>query len=615
MTNRSSRLKRKLELQTPLCIKKKLRSNLRRRRRFQISPVLLASKEDFEVSGENPRVPVVSVDSSSCSSFNGEVSCNSKRKGRSNTRKKIVGEAGSSRKDQCDEFWRNRRFEKQNDSEVEVSESSCVDSNSGVRKQRSLILKFRSGKESENVKETVTNEGSEACTKSETTCELQCSGGNSKSGAANIQFSSEIAVNDVVSACCGVSEIFEKLGEETIRGKENRSSDFEFSQVSGNHHADENKIELNQQSSIKQGSNHFVDDSDLACTEQLSYEDVSMYSSSQETAFSDLYSELFPECSELEISDYFTDSGSQFTEGSVGETPSPTFSLFIQFKDEFSTLPSPDTGITLCVEDDTSLQAEFLKFEDQEDEEGYQMLRKRERRQVFYSNYAEKYSNTEYGKLVLQQRSQMIYWIVEQSCRKELRHETMFLGVSLLDRFLSKGFFKTRRNLQIVGIACLTLATRIEENQPHNSAPESKYRGNSVRQKNFCIGSCVYSRCEVVAMEWIVQEVLSFQCFLPTIYNFLWFYLKAARADPKVEKRVKFLAVLALSSHEQLCYWPSTVAAALVILGCLELNQNGSHKVIGIHVRSKDENLHKCIEGRKFDCSVRVTLFLVVNWP
>ncbi|KAI8028036.1 Cyclin-SDS [Camellia lanceoleosa] len=54
----------------------------------------------------------------------------------------------------------------------------------------------------------------------------------------------------------------------------------------------------------------------------------------------------------------------------------------------------------------------------------------------------------------------------KQSTTKELQKETMFLGISLLDRFLSKGFFKNKRSLQIVGIACLALATRIEENQP-----------------------------------------------------------------------------------------------------------------------------------------------------
>lgn len=45
----------------------------------------------------------------------------------------------------------------------------------------------------------------------------------------------------------------------------------------------------------------------------------------------------------------------------------------------------------------------------------------------------------------------------------------------------------------------------------------------SVRQRMFYVGSTAYSRSEVVAMEWLVQEVLNFQCYLPTMYNFLWY--------------------------------------------------------------------------------------------
>jgi hypothetical protein len=57
-----------------------------------------------------------------------------------------------------------------------------------------------------------------------------------------------------------------------------------------------------------------------------------------------------------------------------------------------------------------------LRFEDEEHEESYQALRDRERRQVFLHNYAEEYcSTTEYGDLVLQQRSQMVNWIAEVS--------------------------------------------------------------------------------------------------------------------------------------------------------------------------------------------------------
>ena len=57
-----------------------------------------------------------------------------------------------------------------------------------------------------------------------------------------------------------------------------------------------------------------------------------------------------------------------------------------------------------------------MRFEDEEDEESYKMLRKRERRQVFLRDYAEEYRfTTDYGDLILLQRSFMIRWIVEVS--------------------------------------------------------------------------------------------------------------------------------------------------------------------------------------------------------
>ncbi|KAJ1418359.1 Cyclin-like [Sesbania bispinosa] len=522
MTIRSTSSKRKLHLE-PVpshIISKKLRSKLPRRRRSQISPVLLISPI-FKVSGENRRLSVVSVDSSSGSDLaGGEASCNSSRastvfarKGRSNSRNELSEEFEGVRKAECVDFLRNRRFQKRSENEPEVSQSSCVDSNTGVQERsRSLILKFRSGKESKNPKEN--DEVSEACTKSEITFPEQFSVENSKSGQGNLKISSEITRNDVVAVSSGVRDT--SFGEEKTKCRENRASESDFSQGSRNHG---NCADLIAQSMINQGSDNSGADSDLACSEQLLFlhcddEDESEYYSSQGTVFSDLHSEIFGECSELELSDYtpslFVDSGSQFSQGSVAENPSPTYVQFLQYRKEFSTLACPVNAST--IEEDVSLHFKFVRFEDLDDEDSYQMLRKRERRQVFLWNYAERYfSTTDFGELVLQQRSQMVQWIVEQSCRKQLRQETLFLGISLLDRFLSKGYFKARRNLHIVGIACLTLATRIEENQPYNR----------VGQKYFYIGSSVYSRCEVVAMEWMVQEV----------------YLKAANADADVEKR------------------------------------------------------------------------------
>lgn len=65
-----------------------------------------------------------------------------------------------------------------------------------------------------------------------------------------------------------------------------------------------------------------------------------------------------------------------------------------------------------------------------------------------------------------------------------------------------------------------------------------------------------------------------------------------------MEKTAKYLAVVALLGHEQLSYWPSTVAAGLVILASLASNQDAScervmevylkHRIIQLELRVCD---------------------------
>ncbi|KAI3905147.1 hypothetical protein MKX01_017393 [Papaver californicum] len=102
-------------------------------------------------------------------------------------------------------------------------------------------------------------------------------------------------------------------------------------------------------------------------------------------------------------------------------------------------------------------------------------------------------------------------------------------------------------------------------------------------------------------MEWLVQEILNFQCFVPTTFNFLWFYLKAAREDEEIKDRAKYLAVLSLIEPDLLCYWPSTVAADLVILLALASNQDSAWQfIMETHVRTKNDDLPECIESLKW---------------
>ncbi|CAK9158114.1 unnamed protein product [Ilex paraguariensis] len=650
----------KLKVQSVPLSMKKLRSKLPRRKRPQISPVLLLTATG-EVSGDSRRVSVKKIGFDAFS-------------------------AGEEFRRVTRSYYKQKQSEKRNfgDREVELSETSCVESCSGaffeVSGERNSKTKSRIGKGIENVKEIERIE--------EISSVEQFSGEMFKSGAEKVkrtEYSLDINQNEVSSV---VSQLNSYSPSQPKFGnvRENRvSGDVVVSEISRNC-AESNLKILNSESSVKQIPKLIAVDFDLACSEQISYsyDDVSCYPS----AFTELQSDIFHDSS-FDFSDDYSssiwcDSGSQFSERSIDDSsPSPTFQLFLQFRQQFcrSTCPVTASKFSSHHEEDNCDQnfvvisfhsIHFLsRFEEEEHEESYKMMRERERREVYLHDYAEEYcSSTDRGELVIQQRLQMVHWIVEecptgtalsfmyfprksdeskfdkslhlgdgewfaesgeyvpvsreskinlawwptiigysinvvalvllidlslllfksikqQSTNKELQRETMFLGVCLLDRFLSKGYFKTKRNLQIAGIACLTLATRIEENQPFNS----------VRQKSFYSGSNVYSRCEVVAMEWLVQEVLNFQCFLPTMYNFLWFYLEAAKANQEVEKTSKYLAVLALLGHEQLCYWPSSVAAGLVILASLAANQDASCQLVTkIHARTKDDDLPQCIK-------------------
>ncbi|WZY97801.1 hypothetical protein YC2023_070130 [Brassica napus] len=365
------------------------------------------------------------------------------------------------------------------------------------------------------------------------------------SDSRNLNFVSE---SDVVSFVSGVDSC-SKFGSVTGGGADN-NEEIEISKPSG---FAELKPELVTVGRV----------SDLACTETFSGEDVSEYDEETLSQYS----------SEFDFSDYtpsmFLDSGSEFSEKSNSDPVSHTRSLYLQFMAQFCRSTVPNDLESSRHEEHRGIQSELLRFEDEEVEESYQRLRERERSHAYLRDCAKAYCSTmDHTDLIPRLRLIMVQWIVQQCSELELQPETLFLGVSLLDRFLSKGSFNNERTLVLVGIASLTLATRIEENQPYNS----------IRKRNFYIQNLKYSRHEVVAMEWLVQEVLNFKCFSPTIFNFLWFYLKAAQANPEVERKAKYLAVTSLSDHTQLCFWPSTVAAGLVVLACIEHNKISAYQ-------------------------------------
>ncbi|TYI24830.1 hypothetical protein ES332_A05G012200v1 [Gossypium tomentosum] len=165
-------------------------------------------------------------------------------------------------------------------------------------------------------------------------------------------------------------------------------------------------------------------------------------------------------------------------------------------------------------------------------------------------------------------RGILVDWLVE------LVPDTLYLTVSLIDRFLSHNFIEKQR-LQLLGVACMLIASKYEE----ICAP---------RVEEFCfITDNTYTRREdflfvrkpqVLKMESKVLNLLYFQLSVPTTKTFLRFIL-AAQASYKVpclelEFLAKYLAELTLLEYSFLKFLPSNIAASAVFLARWTLNQS-----------------------------------------
>ncbi|CAL5326555.1 unnamed protein product [Camellia sinensis] len=148
-------------------------------------------------------------------------------------------------------------------------------------------------------------------------------------------------------------------------------------------------------------------------------------------------------------------------------------------------------------------------------------------------------------------RAILIDWLIEVHHKFELRNETLFLTVNLIDRFLAQQSVM-RKKLQLVGLVAMLLACKYEE----VTVP--------VVDDLVFISDKAYSRKEVLEMERLMLNTLQFNMSVPTPYVFLMRYLKAAQSDRKLELLSFFLIELCLVEYEMLKFPPSFLAAATI---------------------------------------------------
>lgn len=138
--------------------------------------------------------------------------------------------------------------------------------------------------------------------------------------------------------------------------------------------------------------------------------------------------------------------------------------------------------------------------------------------------------------------------------RAQLLNDTTHMTVMLVDRYLATRPNVARKQLQLVGVACMLVASKYEEIY----APE-------VRDFEYiCDGA--FGKDEILTMEVHVLNTLGFDVCHPTPLHFLRRYSKAARSDSECHTLAKYLTELAAVYYESLVWAPSELAAAAVLL-------------------------------------------------
>ena len=115
-------------------------------------------------------------------------------------------------------------------------------------------------------------------------------------------------------------------------------------------------------------------------------------------------------------------------------------------------------------------------------------------------------------------RAVLIEWIMEGHMKFRLMADTLFLTVSIIDRYLEKKELK-KSQLQLLGLAALLISTKYEEIYPPEVSELIEVSDHKFRKK------------EILKMETELLGVLGFDFTVPTPYRFLQRFAKVADAS------------------------------------------------------------------------------------
>ncbi|CAA7026019.1 unnamed protein product [Microthlaspi erraticum] len=148
-------------------------------------------------------------------------------------------------------------------------------------------------------------------------------------------------------------------------------------------------------------------------------------------------------------------------------------------------------------------------------------------------------------------RGILINWLIEVHFKFDLMHETLYLTMNLLDRYLSQVPVQ-KSEMQLIGLTALLLASKYED-----------YWHPRIKDL-ISISAESYTREQILGMERTMLKQLKFRLNEATPYVFMLRFLKAAQSNKKLEQLAFYLIELCLVEYEALKFKPSLLCASAI---------------------------------------------------
>jgi len=189
-------------------------------------------------------------------------------------------------------------------------------------------------------------------------------------------------------------------------------------------------------------------------------------------------------------------------------------------------------------------------------------------------------------------RETLVDWMTSTSERLNLRRETLFMAVNLLDRYLDTEKL-TKSKLQLAGVTALVLSAKYEEIYP----PETK--------EFIVLSKRPMMKEEVFRMESQILRRLNFELSGTSVLPFLGRFLKLIEASEYINNLALYYSELQLMNYSMLKYLPATIAAACSYLAYIAVK--GKPPIWDSYIQAQsqcqEEDVRRCgremLEGFK----------------